>query len=476
MMHPKKAEIHAALAKMQEANHAVQSRLCKGASLISYEHLASKSEQDGKPITVWSEAFQKALWENEIVTIPSSDEPYYIDRPIIIPSNRRIVAEDRAVIRLKKGIRTLMFRNEHILDGTHAPIPDDIRDANICITGGRWEECLDQRAGYGNTGMTDEQRSFYGVSAAMFFNNLDGLTLKNMTFAHTGGFAVQTGDIKNVIMHRIAFDECYADGLHLNGNMENAWIRDICGQCGDDLVALNAYDWQNSSVDFGPMKCVLCENLVLSDSSPYKAMRIQPGVYYYDDGSSIDCALFDIIVKNVRGIRTFKLYYQTPRYQIFGEEPERGAPGSGDWLFFEDIAVDLASPIDGFREYTESDPVRGAFAAFEIGANIGHLFFEDIDLTLHKERYPESYLLCIGPKSCVVDEGRQEIFDPYVSCKVETVELSRIRVNGSQPPSIDPFIRTVSFDDVNHDGRSAGSGEVETVLYSVSALLSSEEH
>ena len=358
-----------------------------------------------------------------------------------------------------------MFRNEHTVDGTHFPIPSDARDENISITGGIWEESIDHRAGYGKSGMIDEQRSFYGVSTAMFFNNLNGLTLENMVFRHTAGFAVQAGDISNAVMHGISFEECYADGLHINGNTKNAWIKDIKGQCGDDLVALNAYDWQNSSVDFGPMECVLCEDLELSPSSPYKAMRIQPGLYYYRDGSDIDCALNGVIVKNVRGIRTFKMYYQTPAYNIADEEPEKGAPGSGDWIFFEDICVDLASPLDAFREYTQSDPVRGTFAAFEIGANIKHLFLENIDLKLYRGRFPQSFLLCARPKSCLVGDGTVEVFDPYVSCEVGSAELSDIRINGETPKKIEPFIREIVVDDINRDGRSTGRGKIDRIIY-----------
>ena len=172
-----------------------------------------------------------------------------------------------------------------------------------------------------------------------------------------------------------------------------------------------------------------------------------------------------VIIKNVRGIRTFKMYYQTPAYNIGIQSPERGAPGSGDWLFFEDIAVDLAAPLDRFREYEESDPVRGAFAAFEIGANIGHIFFEDIDLTLYREKYPESYLLCVGPKSCLVDEGKREVFDPYVQCGVGSAHMKHIRINGAEPDSVKPYIRTVAFDDVNHDGLSTGRGTIERTEY-----------
>ncbi len=246
---------------------------------------------------------------------------------------------------------------------------------------------------------------------------------------------------------------------------ENVCITNVRGQVGDDLVALNMYDWQDSSVDFGPTETVLCENLDLSVDSHCKAMRIEPGVYYYDDNSSVDCGLYDVIIKNVRGINTFKLYYQTPGYKIIGEEPERGGTGSGDYLFFEDIKIDLNAPIDGFREYKESDPVRGAFAGFEFGANIGHLFFENIDLTLYPEKYPLSYLFCVGPKSCVVSNGTVEVFDPYVSCGAGTIELTNIHMNGVQPDDIAPYIRAVTFDNINNDNRSTGRGTIARVVY-----------
>ena len=459
-MHPVKEQIRKTLEEMAEQNRAAQAGLAKTASLTDYASLVKTEEHGGLPLSVWSDAFQAALAENEIVRIPASEVPYVIDRPVLIPSDRRIEAEDGAVIRLKEGVRTLMFRNEHTADGTHRPISENTRDRNIAIRGGRWEEWLTHRAGYGRTGMVDGDRSYYGVSTCMFFNNLDGLTLEDMTFVHTGGFAVQTGDCRSVFIRNITFTECFADGLHLNGNMENVWVSDVRGQCGDDLVALNAYDWQNSSVDFGPMKTVLCENLELSASSPYKAMRIQPGVYWYDDGSSVDCALYDLIVRNVRGIKTFKLYFQTPAYRIRDGEPERGAPGSGDNLFFEDIGIDLDAPIDGFREYKESDPVRGTFAGFEIGANIGHLYFENIDLTLYRERFPMSCLVCVGPKSVIADGGAVEVFDPYVSCEVGVIGLKNIRVNGELSHDPSEYVRTIAFDDINGDGRSTGCGKV----------------
>ena len=100
------------------------------------------------------------------------------------------------------------------------------------------------------------------------------------------------------------------------GNVRNVLARNLRGDVGDDLVALNFYDWQNSSVNFGPGDTVLCENLRLR--SGYPAVRLQPAVYRYADGSKVDCALRNILIRNVRGINCFKMYLQTAPYTIGG--------------------------------------------------------------------------------------------------------------------------------------------------------------
>lgn len=432
--------------------------------LSAYQNLTKKTEEG----VIWTDALQTALYDHEIVVIEPSETPYYIDSTVKIPSNRHIEAEG-AIIRLTKDCTLLMLRNEHTKDGTHLPIDSSDKDINISIHGGRWEESHRERGGYGKSGRympfmdKDEKRPFYGVSTCMLFNNMEGLSLSDMTFAHTAGFAVQAGNIENAVFENILFESCYADGLHINGGSKNLWFSHIVGEVGDDLVALNAYDWQNSSVNFGAIENVYCEDLRLAETSRYKALRLEPGIYRYDDGSTVDCGLFDIIIKGVRGIRTFKMYLQTPPYAL-DEEPEWGKIGSADNIFFEDIIIDLCAPIDLFDVYKSSDPIRGSFAAFELGAKIGYLSFEDIDLILYREQYPYSYIACIGPKS-VLHKGLREIFDPYISSRAETLEFENIRVNGKTPKDPRAFIREIVFDNVNGDGRSSARGEIGNMIF-----------
>lgn len=358
-----KREIRESLALMEADNYKMFSSFKKSARLDDYESYVFKDENGTK---IWSVAFQKAIDENEIVFIPRAAEPYYADRTIIIPSNRIINADRDARIRQKDGVKVLMLRNANVSDGTHCPIDESKSDTDIMICGGIWEEYHTRRSGYGKSGMIDEERSFYGVYTCMFFCNVNRLCLKNMVFRHTGGFSVQCGYIKNAVFDNIKFEECFADGLHINGNSENIVVKNISGQVGDDLVALNMYDWQDSSVSFGPGKNILCENLELSHDSRYKAMRIEIGTYFFDNGESVDCSMDNLVVSGVRGIKTFKLYFQTPRYKL-GESPEKGGVGSCGKLFFENIDIDLDGPIDAFSEYVNGDPFAEALPDLKWG-------------------------------------------------------------------------------------------------------------
>lgn len=448
-----KREIEEQLAAMAQENDRLIGILTDAVRLTDY------SPEGG----VWTKPLQRALKEHEIVMIPSASEPYRLDGTVILPSNRRIVAEDGAVIRLEAGVKVLMLRNADTADGTHSPITGKARSVNVSIEGGVWEESCTRRMGYGDSGMYDGERSLYGVSTCMFFENIEHLTLRRMTFRHCGGFALQLGEVKDAVIEHIRFDTCYADGVHVNGNAENILVRDVRGRVGDDLVAFNMFDWQDSSVNFGPCRNVLCEDLELSADSQYKALRIEPGVYTFDDGTRVDCSLTRAIFRHIQGIKTFKLYCQTPVYGN-GISREPADVGSGDHIFFEDIRVDLDGPIDRFDAYENGDPVTGSFAAFELGLNVKNLSLRNVDLTLHRERYPYSYLLCIGPKSVRLADGR-EIFDPHLSSVAERVYLENITVNGERPEKIEPYLRQIVFDHLYPDMSSTAEGRIGQIVY-----------
>lgn len=461
---PSSAEIRAAVAASDAEIARRQSALTDAVSLERYRDLVVSVGGTN----VWTRALQRAVDEHEVVTIPASDETYWLDGSVTLPSNRRLEAAG-ATVSLLPGTRVLMLRNRHTVDGTLRPVPAGCGDTNIAVVGGTWCDWADRRAGYGKSGRYDltERRkgNFYGVSTLFLFSNCSFVSLRDVTFRNCSGFAVQCGDGEAYDFAHVRFDGCFADGLHLNGNLARVHARDIRGKVGDDLVALNAYDWLNSSVNFGPQRDIVCEDLelVLEDGKGYPAIRIQPAGFRYADGTTVDCAVSNVVFRKVRGITTFKMYLQTPVYAI-GSTPEWSALGSGGNIHFEDVAIDLAEPIDGFRTYRESDPVRGHFGAFEIGANLSSIHFTDLDVRFHADRYPLSHLVTVGPKSYLglKPDGTPdfEIFDPYVSCRVDAIVFENLRTHGAVPAEL---VHTTVFDNVNGDGNSSGKGSVGTI-------------
>jgi len=450
----KRPEIRASLSAMEGKRDKETAALSDSCLLTDYQNLAAASSQG----LCWAEAFERALEEHAVVTIPASDTPYFFDRSVAVPSHRKIVAYG-ATVQLLPETDVLMFRNEHVTDGTFAR-EGKPEDEDITFLGGTYAESRTARGGYGTTGKYDEAYSKKGVSACFLFSGVRGLTLKDVTFSHTAGFAMQAGNLKNAVFESITFESCFADGLHINGNSENIVCRNIRGQVGDDLVALNAYDWDDSSINFGPIRNVLCEHLDLYRDSKYKALRILPGIYDYGDGSSVGCAVENILFSDVRGIKSFKLYLQTRSYPANGRPPLTGV-GTGDHIYFENINADLDSPIDGLPNYRASDPLTGWISLFEIGANIGGMMLENINLTVHPE-YPSSAVLLVGPKSAVCNGN--EIFDPYVRCAVDELVLRDVKVNGTPVVSSDsPYLHEVRFDRLYNSPLASGEGKLKKV-------------
>ena len=83
--------------------------------------------------------------------VPFRETPYLIDGSIIMHSDNRIEAHEKAVIRQKEGVKVLLITNEHVVDQSASPtIPDNFGpDRNISISGGIWEESNSTRKGYG---------------------------------------------------------------------------------------------------------------------------------------------------------------------------------------------------------------------------------------------------------------------------------------------------------------------------------------
>ena len=90
-------------------------------------------------------------------------------------------------------------------------------------------------------------------------------------------------------------------------------------------------------------------------------------------------------------------------------------------------------------------------------------YFNNISVTLDRERFPYSYFACIGPKSVRI--GDTEIFDPQFSSVAEHIYLQNIRINGQHPEEISPYLREIVFDHLYDDLPSTSSGRILNVHY-----------
>lgn len=411
---------------------------------------------------IWSEAFNAAFKAGGEIYIPQG--VYYIDKPLIVKSGTTIVADEKAEIILIKGVKTLLLRNENVIDGSDVKIADDAPvDRDIAICGGVWAEENVERLGYGASGCLDENDSFKGVSTCFLFSGVNNLTLKNIVFRNTAGFACQIGRINGFLIENIAFDNCFADGLHVNGGVKNGVIKNLSGYTEDDLIALNAYDWDNSTINFGCIENVVVDGVKsINGASAHKSFRIQPGVYPYKNGEREDCYIKNLTVKNVSGVTTFKMYLQTPAYT---ELPEKDiGVGRIENVCFENITADTSSPLDKQPNYLNGDRVAGNFATFEIGSNLKNMRLCNVSVRLDKQKYPCSYFITVGPKSQFIKEKHLELFDPYVFATAENITYDKIFINGEEIDDLSPYIKQVEFDNLYPSALPFGKGKILSVF------------
>ncbi len=252
-------------------------------SVGEYQDLVTQVKVHGQTKKIWTKAFQTALNENEHVYLPSGE--YYLDGTVVIPSHRKISADKNAVVLLLNGTKVVMFRNEHVLDGTASLITLDERHSeNIEIDGGTWGTEYTCRADYGKIGAYDDEDGLHGVHALMLFSGVRNLRIRNVTYQQAATFALQIGRAENFLIENVQCVNCFADGVHLNGVVRNGVLYDISGHTEDDLVALNAYDWDNSTINNGFMEDITVTG-VHSSGGHCHCMRIQPGVTAKEKGN-----------------------------------------------------------------------------------------------------------------------------------------------------------------------------------------------
>lgn len=394
---------------------------------------------------VWLDAIEQCLIENRSAYIPKMDEPIYIDRPIVLESGNRLVVHPETEIRLKVGsVGTCMVRNSQVVSCQDSPV-EMCKDADeeILIEGGIWND--QNNEGRGRGGRYDQIDSLLGSSGTFLLHNISRVVVRNLVFRDCSAFAVQIGNAADYLIENIIFDET-ADGIHVEGPSERGIIRNLRGKTGDDMVALNSWDWMNSSLTFGPITDVLIEDVEMLPGYTWSELRLLPGTKTFSNGETLDCDISRIICRNIRGLHTFKMY----------DQPNLGNP-EGDFsdpigkmfdLFFSNIVVEGIPKSEYYDQ--SSDGV------FDICTDITGISIRDIRFEyIPGQTGMTPYLVSVGPKSLTwkrtpssesgscwrpaldgtVDDEWVEVFNPNANPVVKRLMVKDIYLPDQDSPS-----------------------------------------
>ncbi len=387
---------------------------------------------------LWTRAIQAALDKHPTVRIPARSAPYYLDAPLILASGHTLLADPKAEIRLRPGVSTCMLRNAHPISGHGGPVPAETKpDTDILIQGGVWTTLATSPAeSNGNgRGRCDAQDSIPGAHGVIFLDNIRRAAVVGVTIRQSRAFGVQIGVGSEFLVQGIRFDDHHRDGVHTEGPASYGVIRDVSGATGDDLVSLNAWDWRNYSVAFGPIHHILVEGIVggkeiagggvLPDGSA--EIRLLPGYKTFADGTRQVCDIHDVVFRRVRAIRTFKMYDQ-PNLELGRDR-------------------DFSDPIGDIRNVTLRDitTTPTTEALVQVHANVDGLSIADV--TLQAAQPPPGYaLVSVGPLSVTYRNDPKdpatwvEIFSPDKDCTVRNLRLSQVHLSrqaGAPPGDLD---------------------------------------
>lgn len=379
-------------------------------------------EQDG--YIVYGDAIQAALDKYQCVEI-TKRACMYLQKPIIMKSGYRLKLDRYQEIANIPGTLSCLIRNEHIVNGADVPAIHDQFDVDISIDGGIWNGGLKDTDGEDKRLVTGISPECKGALAIMIFSNVENLIIKNAEFKNGGiNYAVELSNIARFRISDLTFIRYGRDGVHVNGPASYGEICDLYGEdMGDDIVALNAWDWDTSAITFGTI-----EKMYVHDNrTTNNELRLLPGRKIYE-GSFVDCDIRDSILQRLSGVYTFKLYCQPNIFNaiIDGYHDVSGTVGNINNVWFQDIVVDK-NKNNGFHGL----PVNGIF---DICANCNGLHFANIHVCSNYEDIEAQGMkfMSVGPLSAVWKNGSDnpedwgEVFDPNAVCYVEDIYFKNI--------------------------------------------------
>ncbi len=393
------------------------------------------------PDSCGSDVIARALKEYDHVAVPKLPFPVYLDRPIVMTSGKCLTVHPETVMRMMDGCGGCMVRNEHVVDGRFGPFPTEYEDHNILVEGGIWEHA---KYGYSPADDHPAMRSFAtrrydGVVPAegenarnillgvFLFSNVKNFTIRDLVVRECEFYGVLVAGGSHFVLENIVFQNHYKDGLHINGPSSYGYVRNISGETGDDLIALNAWDWATSAVSFGAIDHMDIQDVVCD----HREVRLLPGRKTFLSGSKVDCPITDCRFQNVKGVYCFKMYQQPYYLNDLREIKDKSEiAGVMENIVFSDIALGALTE-DGLGEVKVG-------AIFEICSDCTNITLDKITLDLPLQEVLDAgvKLVKIGPKSSTFKQGQSdpskwcELFDTDLICTVDDLHLRDISFAG----------------------------------------------
>jgi len=370
---------------------------------------------------LWTEVFQRDLDADGRLHLPAREKPYYPDGPIILKSGQKLTADPAAEIRLKPGTNTCMVRNEQVATLNAKPVPaDQPLDTNITIEGGIWTTLAVARTETnGNLrGSSSKQNAAFGTHGVILLQNVRGVSVKNITIRQSRPFGVHLANAHDFIVENLTLEHHGRDGVHVNGPATDGIIRGVSGDSHDDNVALNAWEWSNYAPSYGPIERIVIEDVNGAPEAVPAAnsIRLLPGVKRFSDGTTLDCPIHDITMRDITDIRDFKLYDQ-PNLEVGRDKDFSVGIGTLKNIVFENLTFHRPGSI-------------------QVHANTDGLIVREVKLLFAP---PAGYhLIELGPKSMTYKHQPgdpatwTEIFSPDLDCTVRKVSVSGVRLRDSQ--------------------------------------------
>lgn len=441
---------------------------------MTHEELKKKIIDEVKYVSIegdWYElsgditgkTIQEALKEHNNVYIPNIGKPIVVDEPIILSSNKHLKVAEGQIIMQGKDSETCLVRNESLQDGAFSITDPGKRDKNISIEGGVWHIKKTQRC------HVSCEKNIQGALGAIILCGVSQVQLKNMRIfdneelcgrgTSSASYGIQICDCDNFVVENIDFYDNSRDGVHINGPAEYGIVRHIRGdKMGDDMVAMNAWDWDTSAITFGTIQNVVVEDILGTGNE----FRLLPGQKLYKDGTKADCDIRNCVIENLTGIYTFKLYAQPNIANAIHPDKHdvSGTVGTIENIYFKDVTMKVAN--SGFNAI----PVKGMF---EVCADCSNIHIENVNVGATQEKCNELDLkfVSVGPLSAVWRNGSDnpadwgEVFDPDAICHAEEFYLKNISFDGvkeSDPEKLARATRMTINEDYPNTTPKGGTG------------------